>query len=142
LHEIAHVVLAAAPAGKDPLAIAMLAKLGRVFLLVPLCFLFIFWMKKRAKGSGNSEAKVDFPWFLVGFMIMSLTGSYVIENLVDIPPHVITEVENLSSFVLTMAMVGLGLNVSFKALRTKALRPLIAMTITSVLLSIVTFVML
>lgn len=141
LHEIAHVVLAAAPAGKDPLAIAMLAKLGRVFLLVPLCFLFIFWMKKRAKGSGNSEAQVDFPWFLVGFIIMSLIGSYVIGNLIHIPQNVISGVENLSSFVLTMAMVGLGLNVSFKALRTKALRPLIAMTITSVLLSFVTFFM-
>src|SRR5699024_8513647 len=38
LHEVAHVALAAAPGGEDALAIGLLAKLGRVFLLVPLCF--------------------------------------------------------------------------------------------------------
>src|SRR5699024_8195389 len=95
LHEIANVVLAAAPAGKDPLAMAMLSKLGRVLLLVPLCFLLVFWMKRKAKGS-ESEATISFPWFLIGFIIMSLIGSYVIGNLIQIPDSVMTFVENLS----------------------------------------------
>ncbi|TGU71773.1 putative sulfate exporter family transporter, partial [Mesorhizobium sp. M00.F.Ca.ET.186.01.1.1] len=76
LHEIAHVALAAAPAGQDGLAIGLLAKLGRVLLLVPLCFLLMFWMKRSGKLQG--EAKVEFPWFLIGFLVMSLFGSYVL----------------------------------------------------------------
>ncbi|HEX7064790.1 MAG TPA: putative sulfate exporter family transporter [Bacillales bacterium] len=139
LHEIAHVALAAAPAGQDPLAVALLAKLGRVFLLVPLSFVLILWMKKRSNGKMDAETKTSFPWFLVGFVIMSLIGSYIIGDYVKVPHSVLSGIGNLSHFILTAAMVGLGLNVSFKALRTKALRPLITMTIVSIFLSGVTF---
>lgn len=138
LHEIAHVALAGAPAGEDALAIALLAKLGRVFLLIPLCLIFMYWMKKRA-GKSGVDAKIDFPWFLVGFIIMSLLGSYVFGTYIPVSANVMDSISNTSTFILTMAMVGLGLNVSFQTLRTKAMRPLVAMTITSLLLSIITY---
>ncbi|UOQ91863.1 putative sulfate exporter family transporter [Halobacillus shinanisalinarum] len=138
LHEIAHVALAAAPGGEDALAIALLAKLGRVFLLVPLCFILMYWMKKRNVNDAG-KTKVDFPWFLIGFIVMSLFGSYVIGEYIEIPVTIMDGIAYLSTFILTMAMVGLGLNVSFQALRTKASRPFIAMLITSLLLSVLTF---
>jgi uncharacterized integral membrane protein (TIGR00698 family) len=134
LHEIAHVALAAAPAGQDALAIALLAKLGRVFLLVPLSFILMFWMKRSGRIQANM--KIDFPWFLIGFLIMSLIGSYFLGN---IPSNFLNDTANLTTFLLTMAMVGLGLNVNLQELRSKALRPLIAMFITSILLSFITF---
>lgn len=139
LHEIAHVALAGTPAGPDALAIALLAKLGRVFLLVPLCFILMYWMKRKGKDSSGSEAKIEFPWFLIGFIAMSLFGSYVLGHLFTIPASVMDRVSSITSFILTMAMIGLGLNVSLKDVRTKALRPLLAMVITSVLLSVITF---
>src|SRR5699024_9889184 len=49
LHEVAHVVLAAEPAGDQATATAVLAKLGRVFLLIPLSFILIYIMKRRSK---------------------------------------------------------------------------------------------
>lgn len=132
LHEIAHVAAAAAPAGQGALAIALLAKLGRVLLLVPLSFLLTYWM--RRKGAKDHHAKVEFPWFLVGFIAMSLVGTYA-----PLPAALLAALSNIGSFLLAAAMVGLGLNVSFQALRTKALRPLIAMLIASVLLSAFTY---
>lgn len=137
IHEIAQVALAAAPAGKDALAVALLAKLGRVFLLVPLSFVLVFWMKRR--GAHDPQAKIQFPWFLVGFIVMSLLGSYVIGHAVVLPATLLTDISNIASFLLTMAMVGLGLNVSLRDLRSRALRPLLVMTLVSVLLSVVTF---
>jgi uncharacterized integral membrane protein (TIGR00698 family) len=137
LHEIAHVALAASSAGQDALAIALLAKLGRVFLLVPLSFILLYWMKRS--GRIQAEMKVEFPWFLIGFLLMSLVGSYVIGKSVIIPSSIMNGLSNLTTFLLTMAMVGLGLNVNLRELQSKALRPLIAMLITSVLLSILTF---
>jgi len=131
LHEIAHVAAAAAPAGPDALAIALLAKLGRVLLLVPLCFLLAYWMKRKDKGT---EAKVDVTWFLVGFIITSLSGTYS-----GIPQVILDNIAIFSSFLLTAAMVGLGLNVSLRALKQKGLKPLFAMLVASILLSIVTF---
>src|SRR5579875_817006 len=138
LHEIAHVALAGAPAGPDALAIALLAKLGRVLLLVPLCFILMYWMKR--KNSGNTgDTKIEFPWFLIGFMLLSLFGSYCLGKSIHVSQGFMNGVSNLTTFILTSAMVGLGLNVSLKDLRTKALRPLIAMLITSVVLSVAAF---
>ncbi len=138
LHEIAQVALAAAPAGQNALAIALLAKLGRVFLLVPLSFILIFWMKRKEKGQPGGT-KIEFPWFLIGFILMSLFGSYILGKYIILSPQTMNAIAVVSTFLLTMAMVGLGLNVSFHDLRTKAVRPLIAMITTSILLSVITF---
>nr|WP_257144034.1 putative sulfate exporter family transporter [Bacillus sp. AFS002410] len=138
LHEIAHVALAAAPAGQDALAHALLAKLARVFLLIPVCFILLFWMKKKGKLDG--EAKLEFPWFLIGFVIMSFVGSYVLGKEVPISNKSMSDIAAFTSFILTMSMTGLGLNINLKELRTKSLRPLIAIIITSILLSFVTYI--
>lgn len=140
LHELAHVAIAADPAGEDALAIGLLAKLGRVFLLVPLSFIFIYIMKKKQKGSNEEQNKVAFPWFLIGFILMSLFGSYVLGEYIYAPENVMDGISGLTAWLLTAAMVGLGLNVSLKDLRTRALKPLIAMSITSVFVSVVAYV--
>ncbi len=139
LHEIAHVALAAAPGGQDALAIGLLAKLGRVFLLVPLCFLLMYIMKRKESRDQCSETKVEFPWFLIGFIIMSIIGSYVIGVTIPVSIEFMNGISELTTWCLTAAMAGLGLNASLRDLRTKALKPLIAMGTTSVCLSILAY---
>lgn len=139
LHEVAHVALAGAPAGEDGLAIALLAKLGRVFLLVPLCFIFIYIMKRKNKGNEETDANIEFPWFLVNFIILSILGSYVFGHSIPVSEGFMEGVFTLTTWLLTAAMVGLGLNVSLKDLRARAMRPLVAMTITSLALSIIVY---
>ncbi|MED3711511.1 putative sulfate exporter family transporter [Peribacillus frigoritolerans] len=138
LHEIGHVALAAAPAGQDALAHALLAKLTRVFLLIPVCFILMLWMKKKGKIEG--EARFEFPWFLIGFIVMSFVGSYIIGNKVMVSQKLMSYISDFTSFMLTMSMTGLGLNICLNELRTKAIRPLIAIIITSVLLSSLTYI--
>ncbi|WHY69917.1 putative sulfate exporter family transporter [Neobacillus sp. SuZ13] len=138
LHEIGHVALAAAPAGQDALVQALLAKLARVFLLVPVCFILMLWMKK--KGNIEGETKFEFPWFLIGFIVMSFVGSYIIGEKVVVSKTVMSDIAYGTSFLLTMSMTGLGLNISLKELRTKAMRPLIAIIITSIFLSLLTYI--
>ncbi|RLQ94656.1 putative sulfate exporter family transporter [Falsibacillus albus] len=136
LHEIAHVALAAAPAGGDALALALLAKLGRVLLLIPVSLIFIYWMRK--KENDRNEAKIEFPYFLLGFLLMSLAGT-LLTQYGFLNQTMIDSVSKVTTFILTMAMTGLGLNIHFKELREKALRPLLTIFIVSVLLSLVTF---
>ncbi|MCH5584410.1 putative sulfate exporter family transporter [Shimazuella sp. AN120528] len=138
LHEIAQVALAGASAGSDALAIALLAKLGRVLLLVPLSFLFLYVWNKKNTDDAN-QTKISFPWFLIGFIIMSLFGSFVLGKSIPISPNMVSHISIFTSFILTAAMVGLGLNISFYDIRTKALRPFIALLITSVILSFLAF---
>lgn len=138
LHEIAHVALAAEPGGEEALAIALLAKLGRVFLLVPLCFIFIYWMKRKSHQE-MTDQKIEFPWFLIGFIIMSLFGSFILGKTIFVSDHVWQMISTCTSWLLTAAMVGLGLNVHLRDLRDRAMKPLLAMLITSICLSIITF---
>ncbi|MCF8566376.1 putative sulfate exporter family transporter [Alicyclobacillus tolerans] len=132
LHEIAHVAAAAAPAGQTALTLALLAKLGRVLLLVPLSFILMYWMKK--KGVDETGGKVEFPWFLLGFVATSLMGTYL-----KVPQGIVNELTSIGTFLLASAMVGLGLNVSFASLKHRAAKPLLAMFLTSTVLSLVTF---
>ncbi|QYR21455.1 putative sulfate exporter family transporter [Paenibacillus sp. sptzw28] len=140
LHEIAHVALAAAPAGEDALAVALLSKLGRVFMLAPVCMILMYWRKRTGKLQAGS--KIEFPWFLIGFMVMSFIGSYILGKHIILPDALINGISAVTTFALMMAMVGLGLNVCFRDLRTKALRPLAAMLIASILLSALTWAVL
>src|SRR5699024_2243371 len=120
--------------------IGLLAKLGRVFLLIPLCFLLMFIMKR--KQTKDSNVKIEFPWFLIGFVIMSIIGSYVLGKTIPMSTHIKDLISNLTTWCLTASMVGLGLNVHIRYLRTKALKPLFAMSITSICLSIFVYLML
>ncbi|AHF06584.1 YeiH family protein [Desulfitobacterium metallireducens] len=134
LHEIAHVAAAAGPVGSDALAEALLAKLGRVFLLIPISLILTLWVRHNSKGNSETTQTASFPWFLIGFILTSLIGSYL-----PIPTRVLDSLTTLSSFLLVAAMVGLGLNVHLASLRSRALRPLVAMLIASVLVSIVSY---
>ncbi|MYL54497.1 putative sulfate exporter family transporter [Pontibacillus yanchengensis] len=140
LHEIAHVALAAAPAGEDALALAFLAKLGRVLLLIPLSFLLVLWM--RRKKNEDTKTTIAFPWFLLGFMAMSFIGSYMIGEQVPVPSGALETISFITTMLLSMAMSGLGLNVDIRKVRTVTLKPLLAMLLTSILLSLLTFFLL
>ncbi|RDW15643.1 YeiH family protein [Oceanobacillus chungangensis] len=139
LHELAHVALAAEPAGEEALALALLAKLGRVLLLVPLCLILIFWVKNRNVTRSEERTNITFPWFLLGFVAMSVFGSYVLGNHVSVTIEVMDGISFITTFILTSAMVGLGLNVSLKDVKEKALRPLLAMLISSVVISLLMY---
>src|SRR5699024_11927241 len=113
----------------NALAIAPLATLCRVLLLIPLCFLIVYFVRRHQKKSSPSDVKVQFPWFLLGFVLMSLLNTYVIGQVIFIPEAVIDGIYDLSTFLLNMAMVGLGLNVSLHDVRTKAFKHFVAMNI-------------
>ena len=132
LHATAHVAAAAAPAGTEALAEGLLAKLGRVFLMLPLSFILASWM--RRKGNAGVKQSTPFPWFLVGFMLTSLMGTYL-----PIPQTVLNAISTMASFLLAAAMVGLGLNVFLANLKKRALRPLTAMFAASLVLSVVSY---
>ena len=135
LHELAHVALAAEPAGETAVTMALLAKLCRVFLLIPFCFVLVFWMKRK-RGADN-QASIPFPWFLLGFLALSIFRTYLAGTW--FPEYLYDYIAMLTTFLLSMAMAGLGLTIDLRELRKRASLPLLTLVITSVLLSIVTF---
>lgn len=135
LHEIAHVILAADFSGETALKIGLLGKLGRVFLLVPVSIILIIIMKVKDKSTNHAQ-RIDTPYFLIGFILMAIINTYI-----NIPTEIMNVVNFLTTICLLMAMVALGLNVSLKDLRHRAFKPLIAIIITSICLSVFTFLL-
>jgi uncharacterized integral membrane protein (TIGR00698 family) len=147
LHEIAHVAMATAPAGTDALTDGLLAKLCRVAMLVPLSIVILSVSKVRSRKDSNKTIHLErittpfkFPWFLIGFVVMSLFGSYVVPVILPEHTALIQGTSVVTTVLLGMAMAGLGLNVSLRDFRTRALRPFVAMLIASLLLSTLTYI--
>ncbi|MGW7777615.1 YeiH family protein [Staphylococcus xylosus] len=134
LHEIAHVILATDFSGETALRIGLLGKLGRVFLLIPLSIVLIFVMNLKSQAR-NTNQRIEMPYFLIGFVLMAIFHTYV-----PIPQFIMQIIEPLTTICLLMAMVALGLNVSFKDLQDRAFKPLIGVIIVSVILSTITFI--
>ncbi|WP_407313623.1 YeiH family protein [Desulfosporosinus sp. SB140] len=134
LHEIGHVAAAAATAGPNALENGLLAKLGRVFLLIPLSMILSFWT--RRKNTQEVAKRAPFPWILIGFLAMSIIGTYC-----NIPKNIVSDISNvIGPFLLAAGMVGLGLHVHLSHLRSRALQPVLAMLIASIVLSVFSYV--
>jgi uncharacterized integral membrane protein (TIGR00698 family) len=136
LHEIAHVIAAAAPLSDSALDTAILVKLTRVVLLAPAALLIGWWFSRDAKHKTTQQKSKQprppqpIPWFVLGFLLVGVLRSAHL-----VPASWTTPLISASLFLLTMGMAGLGLQVNLGAL--KGARPVIqSALLTSVLLSV------
>lgn len=141
LHEIAHVIAAAAPGGKDAVDIAVIVKLTRVALLVPVAILIGIWTNRAnrtqsGKKNETSWRSIPIPWFILGFLGMSALNSLRILS-VTFAEHVVF----ISYMLIAMAMAGLGLNVDVVTFRRLGLKSFGAGFIGSILLSILGYLL-
>lgn len=137
LHEIAHVIAAASAGGKEAIDIAVIVKLTRVALLVPVAIIIGIFYRRMDK----SEEKKGFtlsiiPWFILGFLAMS-----AINSLGIIPANVAQAFVNIAYILIAMAMAGLGLNVEIKTFKELGVKAFIAGLIGSVCLSILGYIL-
>jgi uncharacterized integral membrane protein (TIGR00698 family) len=109
LHELAHVVAAGVPGGDISSDSAILVKLGRVLLLIPVAFIISFVYSRKNSGKSRNIGKLPIPWFIFGFLLTSL-----INTLFSIPGSIISILLLLSTYLLAMGMAGLGLNIKWK----------------------------
>lgn len=118
LHEIAQAVAAGGADGAVSLQHAILMKLSRVILLAPAAFIIGVWyqhhLKKTLAKEGESSVslkKLPMPWFMVGFIISSILGTFL-----PLPHALLNGLVKAAYIFLGMAMAGLGTSVNFKVL--------------------------
>ncbi len=139
LHEIAHVIAAAAPGGNDAVDMAVIVKLTRVTLLVPVAILIGIWasraeQKEQGGSSKTSWKSIPIPWFILGFLLVSGFNSLGIVSA-DIASVIVT----IAYMLIAMAMAGLGLNVDLVTFRRLGMKSFAAGLIGSALLSCLGF---
>jgi len=126
---------------------ATMVKLTRTLAIIPTVVTFAFIQlhikRKQAladNGSG-SELKANFsiakifPWFILGFLAMS-----VVASLVPVPTAVVSGTKAASKFLMVCALGAIGLNTSFSSMKKAGLRPMLHGFIISALVVIVALV--
>ncbi|ACA42118.1 YeiH family putative sulfate export transporter [Lysinibacillus sphaericus] len=137
LHEIAHVIAAASAGGNEAIDIAVIVKLTRVALLVPVAIIIGIFYRRTAKGEEKKTFSLSIiPWFILGFLAMS-----AINSLGIIPANVAQALVNIAYILIAMAMAGLGLNVEIKTFKELGVKAFVAGLIGSVCLSILGYIL-
>lgn len=122
LHEVAHAVGAGNAMGPEISNVAIIVKMIRVMLLVPVLLILGFWVARRNSSEGISaeKGKVNIPWFAVGFLAVIGFNSF------DLLPAVFVDAINyFDTFLLTMAMAALGAETSIDKFKKAGAKPFI-----------------
>lgn len=140
LHEIAHTIAAAAPGGEEAVDTAVIVKLTRVALLIPVAIIigFIVNYKEQSAYPGKkfSWKSIKIPWFIFGFLATSALNS------TGIVPEAIAELFIMLAYILmAMAMAGLGLNIDLATFKKNGGKPFAAGLIGSICLTILGYVL-
>lgn len=146
LHEVAHAVGAGNAMGDEIANVAIITKMIRVMLLVPVLLILGCWAaasaRKRLKASSAGEraqngendcagstaktgkGKVQVPWFAFGFLLV------IGFNSLDLlPAPVVGWINDFDTFLLTMAMAALGAETSFDKFKQAGAKPFVLATI-------------
>lgn len=121
LHEVAHVVGAGNAMGKDISDPAIIVKMIRVIMLVPALLVISYLVAKSVgQGGEKSGGKITIPWFALGFLVVIGFNSF------DLIPHgTIDFINNVDTFLLTMAMTALGAETSIEKFKKAGAKPFV-----------------
>ena len=122
VHEVAQVVATGAGIAGPGSAMgnsAVLVKMTRVVLIAPLLLALGFYLAKTTKSTDGTKAKVGVPVFVLWFLAMILVNSFV-----PIPKAVISVINSVDTFLLTMAMTALGMGTYIEKFKTSGAAPI------------------
>lgn len=122
VHEVAHVVGAGNAMGKEVSDPAIIVKMIRVMMLVPVLLIISYSVMRAAVKSGNASGrgKISMPWFAILFLVVIGFNSL---NL--LPAGLVDFINTFDTFLLTMAMTALGAETSIDKFRKAGAKPFI-----------------
>lgn len=119
VHEVAQVVAAGAMVSAAALALATVAKLGRVVLLAPLIAIAGAFEQRRAPGTPGKRPPI-LPLFVAGFL-----AAVLVRTFVPIPDGILVALELAANLLLAAAMTGLGYGIDIRKMIATGWRPLV-----------------
>ena len=100
---------------------AVIVKMTRVIMIAPMLILLGIYLSMQAKKNGKAGDKLQLviPWFAVYFIGMAGFNS------LDLVPHAIVgTINQIDTFLLTMAMTALGMGTIFSKFKGLGLAPI------------------
>lgn len=124
IHEVAQVVAVPASIQGAPVDMAnsaVIVKMTRVIMIAPLLIILGLYLSYEARKSGGlgSKTKLVIPWFAVYFIGMAGFNSLGI-----VPKDMVDTINEIDTFLLTMAMTALGMGTIFSKFKGLGLAPI------------------
>lgn len=124
IHEVAQVVAvpASIPGASEEMAnSAVIVKMTRVIMIAPMLIILGIYLSMSAKKSGAAAGgvKLVIPWFAVYFIGMAGFNSLGI-----VPQNIVDIINEIDTFLLTMAMTALGIGTVFSKFKGLGLAPI------------------
>jgi len=125
IHEVAQVVAVPASVPGSPKEMAdaaVIVKMTRVIMIAPMLIvlgLYLAWDAKKAGGEHNEKMKLVIPWFAVYFIMVAGFNSLHL-----LPQNLVNLINEVDTFLLTMAMTALGMGTIFSKFKGLGLAPL------------------
>jgi uncharacterized integral membrane protein (TIGR00698 family) len=124
IHEVAQVVAVPASVVGSPVEMAnsaVIVKMTRVIMIAPMLIILGIYLSMQAKKSGGvgGGVKLVIPWFAVYFIAMAGFNSLQI-----VPQNIVDIINEIDTFLLTMAMTALGMGTIFSKFKGLGLAPL------------------
>lgn len=126
---------------------ATMVKLTRTLSIIPTVIAFALinlrLKRKEALNSGlttqelnaNFSLKKIFPWFILGFLALSVTAS-----VFTVPATIVSTTKSISKFLMVSSLAAIGLNTSFSNMKKAGMSPMIHGFIISALVVVVALV--
>ena len=122
VHEVAQVVAAGGAIGGAAADNAVIVKMTRVMMIAPMLIILGLLISNMAKKSGEDAGgvKLVIPWFAVWFVVMS-----GINSLEVIPTTIVSGINQIDTFMLTMAMTALGMETNAEKFKQAGIKPIL-----------------
>ncbi len=125
IHEVAQVVAVPASvpgAPKEMADAAVIVKMTRVIMIAPMLIvlgLYLAWDARKGGEERNEKTKLVIPWFAVYFIMVAGFNSLQL-----IPQPIVDIINEVDTFLLTMAMTALGMGTIFSKFKGLGLAPI------------------
>jgi uncharacterized integral membrane protein (TIGR00698 family) len=125
IHEVAQVVAvpASIPGAPSEMAdAAVIVKMTRVIMIAPMLIilgLYLAWSAKKEGNEISGKTKLVIPWFAVYFI-----GVAGFNSLHLLPFGLVDTINEIDTFLLTMAMTALGMGTIFSKFKGLGLAPI------------------
>ncbi len=128
IHDVSQVVGAGYSISTEAGDTAILIKLMRVFLLIPVLFIFAYWFKSQKQSISNK--KLPIPMFLAGFFVLMVLNSFHL-----LPQTLLDALEYTSKWFLIMAITAVGMKTSLKTLFALGWRPFLLVLLNTLIIT-------
>lgn len=120
INDTSSVVAAGYAYGHDAGDEAVIVKLTRTLLIIPLVGFYAYRRIAAARGSGAVDWWSVLPWFVLFFVAAAAINGFGL-----IPEAAHAPLQTLALFCITVALAGVGLSADYAKMRSAGLRPLL-----------------